>query len=67
MTAKPSITLMAAPVSRCAAAQEMAQALRVLQQIAARLDSGEGSILRGEGINLRGSQEKPAGEGNEGV
>lgn len=52
MTAKPSITLKAASVSRCVAAQEMAVALQVLKEIAARLDA---------------SQEKPAQTGNEGV
>lgn len=52
VTAKPSITLKAASVSRCVAAQEMAVALQVLKEIAARLDA---------------SQEKPAQTGNEGV
>lgn len=45
-------TIKSAPVSRCAAAQEMAEALRVLLQIAARIDQ---------------SEEKPASEGNERV
>ncbi len=52
MSANPSVTLKSAPVSRCVAAQEMAEALRVLLQIAARLD---------------GVEEKPASEGNERV
>jgi hypothetical protein len=60
MTAKPSITLKAAAVSRCAAAQEMTEALRVLKQIADRLDEAPK-------LHLDSSEEKPAGEGNEGV
>jgi hypothetical protein len=54
------VTLQPAPVSRCAAAQEMAEALRVLLQIAARIDGA--SVLR-----LDQAQEKQASEGNERV
>lgn len=44
------VTIQSAPVSRCAAAQEMAEALRVLLQIAARID---------------GAEEKPSTGGNQ--
>lgn len=53
-------TILPAPVSRCTAAQEMAEALRVLQQIAARIDSAK---LPSFGQ----AKEKPSTGGNERV
>jgi len=50
MSAKPTIEIKAAPVSRCVAVQETVEALRVLLQIAARLD---------------GAEEKPRTRGNQ--
>lgn len=41
---RSSATILSAPVSRCAAAQEIAEALRTLQQIAARLDAQKESF-----------------------
>ena len=79
MTAQPTITLQSAPVSRCAAVQEMAEALRVLLQIAARIDGASvlrldqapvaklGSFGQTELGSFGQAQEKPASEGNERV